>query len=91
MTSYRVPNARPGKDTVEREIYGMDGLTAEEISTYWIPIADFHVKMVLRALFIIVEARTTTWKCRANVASPLLSPLLSFNAQRNSKSVPIQH
>jgi hypothetical protein len=26
-----VPNARPGHDSVEREIYGMDGLTVEDI------------------------------------------------------------
>lgn len=33
QTPYRVPNAHSGRDTVEREIFGMDGLTAEEIRT----------------------------------------------------------
>lgn len=31
--SYRVPNAHSGRDSVEREIFGMDGLSAEEIGT----------------------------------------------------------
>ena len=75
MTLFRVPNARPGHDSVEREIYGMDGLTVEDIGAYPFISHFIHPVTRLKIALVIFVGHELSF-----LLTDLIFPLLPFCA-----------